>query len=184
MYYNFPGDLQNSVLIFFNRFLQLLREELLWPTSSWSSASEQPTNSVGRPLSGYIPPLEFFLGLGFFSGQGMFWFFGGGKRVCGFCLVEFVVFLVGFFCRELLVPLGSFYCQAEKKNNQSCWHHSSFSYPNTQLVCSACIIPHLHSFCFCDPLGQSLLVLNKSLFHALWISPGHSGTQNNPFCIW
>lgn len=106
MYYNFPGDLQNSVLIFFNRFLQLLREELLWLTSSWSSASEQPTNSVGRPLSGYIPPLECFLGLGFFSGQGMFWFFGGGKRVCGFCLVEFVVFLVGFFCRELLVPLS------------------------------------------------------------------------------
>lgn len=186
MCYNFPGHLQNLVLIVsLAGFFQLLREELLWPTSSWSfSANEQPTNNVERPLSGYTTSLECFLGLGFFSGWGMFWVFGGVKGAWVFCLGGFGGFW-WVFCRELLVLLSwVILLPGREKKNQSCWHHSSFSYPNTQLVCSACIILHLHSFCFCDPLGQSLLVLNKSLFHALWISPGHSRTENNPFCIW
>lgn len=55
---------------------------------------------------------------------------------------------------------------------------ASFSFYFPQHPTSLSITAHLHSFCFCDPLGQSLLVLNKNLFHALWISSGHSRTQS------
>lgn len=73
---------------------------------------------MGRPLSGYILPLECFLGLGVFSGLGTFWFFGGGKEVWGFCLVEFAVFwwsFFGFFVGSFWCHSGHFIARQRKK---------------------------------------------------------------------
>lgn len=112
MYYNFPRHLQIFKNFISNRFLQLLGEEFLWLTSSWSfSASEQPTDNVERPLSGYIPILECFLELGVFSVWEMFWFFWGGKGVWVSCLDGFGIFWGSFWC----CSVGSFYFQADKK---------------------------------------------------------------------